>query len=118
MLAYIQGKTELTRSTILDILKKSGRITELLLNPQLFMDNAVNVVKSALYELMIDGIKYEKIGTKVYEMQLFEDNELEIYLDQFTHTVNAPDKTIYENYIPLDSKVENDFARDCGAMKT
>lgn len=113
MLAYIQGKTELTRSTILDILKKSGRINELLLNPQLFMDNAVNVIKSTLYELMIDGIKYEKIGTKVYEMQLFEDNELEIYLDQFTHTVNAPDKTIYENYIPLDSKVENDFARDC-----
>jgi type III restriction enzyme len=113
MLAYIQGKTELTRSTVLDILKQSGRITELLLNPQLFMDNAVNVIKSALYELMIDGIKYEKIGNHVYEMQLFEDNELEIYLDQFTHTVNAPDKTIYDNYIPLDSKVENDFAKDC-----
>ncbi|MHB8207436.1 restriction endonuclease [Mucilaginibacter sp.] len=113
MLAYIQAKTELTRSTILDILKKSGRITELLLNPQLFMDNSVNVIKTALYDLMIDGIKYERIGTKVYEMQLFEDNELEIYLDQFTHTVNAPDKTIYDNYIPLDSKVENDFARDC-----
>jgi type III restriction enzyme len=113
MLAYIQAKTELTRSTILDILKKSGRITELLLNPQLFMDNSVNVIKTALYDLMIDGIKYERIGTKVYEMQLFEDNELEIYLDQFTHTVNAPDKTIYDNYIPLDSTVENNFARDC-----
>jgi len=46
-------------------------------------------------------------------MQLFEDNELEIYLDKFTHTVHAPDKTIYENYIPLDSTVENDFAKDC-----
>jgi len=113
MLAYIQGKTELTRSTILEILKKSGRIAELLLNPQLFMDNAVNAIKAVLYELMIDGIKYEKIGGKVYEMQLFEDNELEIYLDKFTHTVHAPDKTIYENYIPLDSTVENDFAKDC-----
>lgn len=113
MLAYIQSKTELTRSTILEILKKSGRINELLLNPQLFMDNAVISIKSVLYELMIDGIKYEKIGSKVYEMKLFEDNELEIYLDQFTHTVNAPDKTIYENYIPLDSKVESDFAKDC-----
>ncbi len=113
MLAYIQGKTELTRSTILEVLKKSGRINELLLNPQLFMDNAVGAIKSVLYELMIDGIKYEKIGSKVYEMTLFEDNELEIYLDQFTHTVTAPDKTIYENYIPLDSKVESDFAKDC-----
>ena len=113
MLAYIQSKTELTRSTILEILKKSGRINELLLNPQLFMDNAVNAIKSVLYELMIDGIKYEKIGNKVYEMKLFEDNELEIYLDQFTHTVEASYKTIYENYIPLDSKVESDFAKDC-----
>lgn len=113
MLAYIQSKTELTRSTILEILKKSGRINELLLNPQLFMDNALSAIRTVLYELMIDGIKYEKIGSKVYEMKLFEDNELEIYLDQFTHIINEPDKTIYENYIPLDSKVENDFAKDC-----
>ena len=47
---------------------------------------------------------------KVYEMTLFEDNELEIYLDLFTFTVNNTDKTIYENYIPLDSSVENQFA--------
>jgi len=113
VLSYIQNKTELTRSTILKILKKSGRINELLLNPQLFLDNAAGAIKSVLYELMIDGIKYEKIGDKIYEMKLFEDNELEIYLDQFTHTINAPEKTIYENYIPLDSRVESNFAKDC-----
>ncbi len=113
MLAYIQGKTELTRNTVLEILKSSSRINELLFNPQLFMDNAVNAIKNKLYELMIDGIKYEQIGSQVYEMQLFEDNDLEIYLDSFTHTVSNPDKTIYDNYIPLDSKVENDFAKDC-----
>jgi type III restriction enzyme len=113
MLAYIQAKTELTRHTILEILKKSERLSELLLNPQLFMDNAVSVIKSVLYELMVDGIKYEKIGDKIYEMKLFEDNGLEIYLDQFTFVVNNQDKTIYENYIPLDSSVENQFAKDC-----
>ena len=113
MLAYIQSKTELTRSTILEMLKKSGRLGELLLNPQLFMDNAVATIKSVLQDLMIDGIKYEKIGGKVYAMKLFDDNELEIYLDEFTHIVSKPDKTIYENYIPLDSKVESGFARDC-----
>lgn len=112
-LAYIQSKTELTRHTILEILKQSGRIKEFLLNPQLFMDNSVAAIKSVLYELMIDGIKYEKVGSKVYEMKLFEENEMEIYLDQFTHKVQEADKTIYENYIPLDSKVENDFAKDC-----
>ena len=113
MLSYIQNKTELTRSTILEILEKSGRIQELLINPQLFMDNSVTGIKRVLYELMIDGIKYEKIGGKVYEMQLFEDNELEIYLDKHTFPVNDSSKTIYENYIPLDSTVENQFATDC-----
>lgn len=113
MLAYVQGKTELTRHTVLEILKKSGRLNELLTNPQLFMDNAVAAIRSVLYQLMIEGIKYEKIGNKYWEMKLFENNELEIYIDQFTHAVNAPNKTIYENYIPLDSKVESDFAKEC-----
>jgi type III restriction enzyme len=113
MLAYIQGKTELTRTTILDIIKKSDKISELLINPQMFMDNTTSTIKSVLYELMIEGIKYEKIGSKMYEMTLFNDDEIEIYLDNFTHTVVNPEKTIYENYIPLDSNVENQFAKDC-----
>jgi type III restriction enzyme len=113
MLSYIQSKTELTRSTILEVVKKSGRTKELLINPQMFLDNTVVAIKSVLYELMVNGIKYEKIGGKFYEMTLFEDTEVEIYLDQFTHAVNAPDKTIYENYIPLDSSVESQFAKDC-----
>ncbi|MEO7172882.1 DEAD/DEAH box helicase family protein [Flavobacterium sp.] len=113
MLGYIQSKTELTRSTILDIIKRSGRIAEVLTNPQLFMDKVVSTIKQILYELMIEGIKYEKIGGKVYEMKLFEDNDLEIYVDKFTHTVTDADKTIYENFIPLQSDVEGQFAKDC-----
>jgi len=113
MLGYIQSKTELTRSTILEIIKQSGRISEVLINPQLFMDNVVIAIRKVLYTLMIEGIKYEKIGSKMYEMKLFEDNELEIYVDKFTHTVTEPDKTIYENLIPLQSTVESDFAKDC-----
>ena len=113
MLTYIQSKTELTRHTIMEILKKSGRLGESLLNPQFFMDNAVASVKAVLYQLMVDGIKYEKIGDKIYEMALFEDNDLEIYLDGCTFSVKNPDKTIYDNYIPLDSSVENQFAKDC-----
>jgi restriction endonuclease len=80
---------------------------------QRFMDNAVKVIKDSLYALMIDGIKYEKIGSKIYEMTLFDDANLEIYLDNFAYEVKNTDKTIYENYIPLDSSVENQFAKDC-----
>jgi type III restriction enzyme len=113
ILAYIQSKTELTRDTILQILKKSDRIMEALVNPQMFMENAVFAIKSVLYDLMIDGIRYDKIGGKIYEMKLFDDEDFEIYLNDFTHTVTDSGKTIHENYIPLDSNVENQFARDC-----
>ena len=113
MLAYIQSKTELTRSTILEILKNSKRLKELLLNPQFFMDNVVSKIKEELHQLMIDGIKYEKIGTRIYEMTLFDDSGFEIFIDEFTHIVKDISKTIYENYIPLDSGVENQFAKDC-----
>ncbi len=113
LLAYIQSKTELTRDTILQVLKKSGRIDEVLINPQMFMDNTTNAIKSVLYDLMIDGIKYESIGSKMYEMTLFDDTDFEIYLDNFTHSVTDANKTIYENFIPLDSGVENQFAKDC-----
>jgi type III restriction enzyme len=113
ILSYIQSKTEFTRDTILRIIRKSGRLNELLVNPQMFMDNAVTAIRATLHYLMIDGIKYEKIGNRFYEMCLFDDSDLEIYIDQYTHKVSEPDKTIYENYIPLDSTVESQFAKDC-----
>ena len=49
-------------------------------------------IKDVLYELMIDGIKYEKIGTKEYEMRLFEDYP--IHINDLTFKVSNEDKTI------------------------
>ena len=62
---------------------------------------------------MIDGIKYKKVGNSEYEMRLFEEQELETYLNDLSFKVSDNSKTIYEEYIPLDSSVENQFARDC-----
>ena len=77
------------------------------------MDNAVSKINGELHQLMIAGIKYEKIGTSIYEMTLFDDSGFEIFIDEFTHTVKDSSKTIYENYMPLDSGIENQFAKDC-----
>ena len=111
VLFYIQERTELTRSTALEILLQSGRTGEIMINPQLFLDNAVNAINEVLTELMIDGIKYEKIGTKEYEMRLFEDHD--IHVNDLTFKITKKDKTIYSNLVPLDSSVEYVFARDC-----
>ena len=111
ILFYIQEKTELTRSTVLEILLQSGRIGEVLINPQFFLDHAVATINDVLNELMIDGIKYEKIGAKEYEMRLFEDYDF--HVTDLTFQVTKKDKTIYSNLIPLDSNVEYAFAQDC-----
>jgi len=113
VLGYIQDKTELTRSTIQDILSKSGRIGDILINPQLFLDLSSQAIKRTLYDIMIDGIKYQQIGGSEYEMTLFEAQELEIYLNDYTFEITDSSKTIYENLVPLDSGVENQFAKDC-----
>ncbi len=111
--AYIQGKVNITRRTIFEILKRSGRIKDLTLNPQLFLDNLVQKIQTVLYELMVDGIKYEKLGSREYEMLLFENEEIKTYLSNL-FKVNKQEKTIY-NYVPLDSRVEEKFAQDCEA---
>lgn len=90
MLFYIQERTELTRSTILEILKESGRINDVFINPQLFLDNTVTAIKDALSELMIEGIKYEKIGGREYEMCLFE--EYDIHVNDLTFTISKQNK--------------------------
>lgn len=110
---YIQAKTELTRDTISQIIGRSGRLGEIFNNPQLFMDSVVKAVKTEFDRLKINGIKYEKIAGQSYEMQLFENTEIESYLENLIE-VKKQDKTLY-NYIVIDSlsKPEQDFAREC-----
>lgn len=113
ILGYIQSRTELTRHTLLQILEQSGRIKDILINPQLFMDLSSQAIQCTLNDLMINGIKYQNIGGVEYEMRLFEEQELEIYLNDFSFKVSDSSKTIYDEHVPLDSETENQFARDC-----
>ncbi len=109
---YIQSRTDLTRSTIIKILKDSGRLNDVLNNPQLFLDMAVKQIRDVLNELMIEGIKYEKIAeTEYYSMELFAEKELDGYKD-YLYKVKNEDKTLY-NYIPFDSEAEKKFAEQC-----
>jgi type III restriction enzyme len=113
VLGYIQDRTELTRHTLAEIIERSGRINDILVNPQLFIDLCSQAILGTLNDLMIDGIKYKKIGNSEYEMRLFEEQELETYLNDFSFAISDTSKTVYGEYIPLDSAVENQFAHDC-----
>jgi len=108
LLAYLQNETELTRSTLVRILKDSGRLGEFFLNPQRFMDAITSIIRYELHRLLIDGIKYERIpGTgsdSEWEMLLFKDEELINYL-----TAQQVKHSVYE-YVVYDSEIEREFA--------
>lgn len=108
LLAYLQNETELTRSTLVRILKGSGRLEEFFNNPQRFLDVVAGVLKYELHRLLVDGIKYERIAGSgsgaAWEMMLFKNEELINYL-----TALPVSKSVYE-YVVYDSEVEREFA--------
>ncbi|MCA9400130.1 MAG: DEAD/DEAH box helicase family protein, partial [Candidatus Omnitrophica bacterium] len=110
VLGYIQSKTRLTKDTIFKIIKQSGKLDDIFINPQQFMDIFSSKINAVLNSMMIDGIKYEKIADKCWEMKQFENEELESYL-QNLYKVSNQDKTLYDHVL-VDSNVENDFARE------
>lgn len=109
ILAYLQRETELTRSTLVAILKRSGRLKEFTVNPQAFMTETAKLVNRALRELVVDGIKYEQLEGQHYEMRLFEEKEIEDYLTRLYVVQSTNDKTPYD-YVLYESEVEREVA--------
>ena len=114
LLAYLQNSTELTRHTLVRILKDSGRLNNFILNPQLFINQVSDCIQRELHGITVKGIQYEKIGGSVYEMhQIEEEAERGIarYLSNLYEVQNL-DKTLYD-YVEYDSEVEKEFAKSC-----
>lgn len=108
ILAYLQNETELTRSTLVRILRESGRLGDIFENPQRFLDQVAAILKHELHRLLVDGIKYERLAggnDAAWEMMLFKNEELVNYL-----TAMQVNKSIYE-YVVYESEVEREFAR-------
>lgn len=109
LLGYLQGQTELTRSTLVRILRGSERLPDFFLNPQRFMDAVAAILKAELHRLIVDGIKYERISSAdpdfEWQMELFKQEELINYL-----TSIQVQRSVYE-YVVYDSEVEREFAK-------
>lgn len=106
----IQRRTKLTKSTIFQILKHAELIDSALINSQQIVDEVSSRINKVLVQLMVEGIKYEKIADEFWEMKRFESEELEEYLDRLVQ-VQDPEKTLYDHVI-TESSVEERFAKD------
>ena len=109
ILAILDGQTLARRSVIAEILKQSGRGQDFLNNPQMFIENAAEIIRDACYSLAIDGISYKKLcGAEYYVQEIFDSAELIANLDR---NAVAVDHSVYD-YIVYDSTIENHFALD------
>jgi type III restriction enzyme len=107
ILQYIETYTRLKRRSIAEILIQSKTLNSFYLNPQKYMESVVDVINQEKRKMMIEGIKYEKIGDQeFYHQGLFEDKELIGYLKNNAIPVN---KNIYTHVI-YDSGVEKAWA--------
>lgn len=113
ILAFLQKETELTRHTLAEILKRSGRLAEFKINPQAFMAAIAKEISRALHDLMLEGIKYEKVAGAYWEQSRIEQDAEEgivRYLSNL-YEVQHREKSLFDA-IEYESEVEKQFARD------
>jgi type III restriction enzyme len=116
IIAYLQKESELTRHTLVTILKGSNRIGEFRINPQQFMAAAAREIGYAMHDLMLEGIQYEKIAGEFWEMKRIEDDAekgISRYLKKLYEVQNRA-KALFDA-IEFESEVEKRFAQDLDA---
>ena len=113
IIAFLQKETDLTRHTLITILRKSGRIGEFRQNPHQFMGLVAREIGYAMHDLMLEGIQYEKVAGEFWEMQRIEEDAekgISRYLKNLYEVQNR-EKTLFDA-IEFESEVEKRFAID------
>ncbi|KZF09495.1 MULTISPECIES: restriction endonuclease [unclassified Rhodococcus (in: high G+C Gram-positive bacteria)] len=106
IISELQGATSLTRTTLVDVLIRSGKLGEFIGNPNDFIAmvkrNLLNVVAASVQ----DGIQYEKVGGYVYELRELQADGAEardLFIDRAYKTSSFDDGKTDFDYIQIDS---------------
>lgn len=105
---YLQNRTNLTRKTITKLLITSDTLNKFKKNPQKYMEEVAEIILSEMRKLLIDGIKYTRIGDEeYYTLELmFPDDGLTGYTKD---NLFDSKKSVYDHVI-CDSSNEFGFA--------
>ena len=107
LVSFLQDETNLTRRSVVEILRRSGRLPDFKRNPNKFIEQVSEVIKKQMRLFIVDGIKYHRIGDEaVYGQELFKDQELFGYLSK---NMLEAKKSVYDHVV-YDSDVEREFA--------
>lgn len=106
----LQDATQLLRKTIIEIIAKSGRLSEFYINPEEFIKQVSKILLAVKKENLTEGIKYQRVDEYYEQDFIFNDEELFGYSNRNVLEVDS-NKNIYDHVI-YDSIVERDFAID------
>lgn len=108
VLTDLQDRTQLTRKSLVRILTECGRLNDFKRNPQAFIEIAGEVINRTKRLALVDGIKYQQIGTESYYAQeLFQQEELMGYL---RNMLKDATKSVFEHVVYDSGGVERTFA--------
>ncbi|PIE43454.1 MAG: restriction endonuclease subunit R [Gammaproteobacteria bacterium] len=103
----LQDKTQLTRKSIVQILRKSRRLQDFLRNPQQFIDYCSEAINHTKRLALVAGVKYTRIGEgHFYAQELFQQEELKGFLKN-TLTVQ---QSVYTQVVYDSNGVKKSFA--------
>ncbi len=109
VVTYLQNRTSLTRRTVVSILAESATLHLFKKNPQRYMEDVARIIASAMKPMLVDGIKYTRLGNdEYYAQELFETQELTGYLER---NMIESARSVY-NYVVYDSDIERGFAEN------
>ncbi len=107
IVSFLQNETNLTRRSIVEILRRSGRLGDFKRNPNKFIEQVSEIIKTQMRLFIVDGIKYHRIGDdQFYGQELFKNQELFGYLSK---NMLETTKSVYDHVV-YDSGVEREFA--------
>ena len=108
IITAISDETLLTPATVNRILVESGRCGDFLNNPEVFLEQAAELIRSHRHALAIDGIRYVKLdGQEYYVQEIFDTAELIANLDRNAVKV---EHSVYDYVVYDSSTVEKPVA--------
>ncbi len=107
IVSYLQNETQLTRKSIVEILKGCTNLQYFKINPQKFIEGCIDIINEQMRLHIVDGIVYSRIGEdSVYNQELFQFEQLTGYIKS---NMLSSTKSPYE-YVIYDSGIESELA--------
>ena len=108
IVSILQEETKLKRKDIIKILTGTNKLSHFKNNPQRFIEEVLKVIKQELNKLIVEGVKYEKIGDSEYAVQeIFDKEEIVAYLKNLKESQKS-----VTDFVICDSEIEKKFVEE------